>query len=204
MVFVDQSPLQNRAEDWGPEYCNRGMNSVSALLGLQAMLATEPEAAHRGTIQACLAYRAYPLKSDFKNDEERAAVTREDEVFFLGEAMKGRQEWYGKLMGDHTALDWRGSIAATFGPGRKNLSQTKVLVVASERSGCFPAEGPLFIVGLVNGEGKVGDGEQKRAKGVSVNWGGHWCYWEDPEKFNGLCLDFLGDRDMDGSLGRWV
>ena len=207
MIFVDQSPLQNRAEDWGLEYCNRGMNSLSAVLSLQAMLAKNPESAHRGTIQACLAYRAYPLETDFENDEKRKQVMKEDEAFFLGEAMKGRQEWYGKLMGDHTALDWRGSIAATFGAGSKSSSQTKVLVVASERSGCFPADGPLFVVGLVNGEGKAGEeesGREKRAKGVSVGWGGHWCYWEDPEKFNGLCLDFLGDREMDRSLGRWV
>ncbi|KAK0127200.1 hypothetical protein ONS96_006753 [Cadophora gregata f. sp. sojae] len=213
MIFVDQSPLQNRAGDWDLTHCNRGMNSLSALLGLQSTLATHPETAHKGTIQACLAYRAFPLDSDFQSEEERKQVTREDEEFFLGEAMKGGQEWYGKLMGDHTALDWRGSIAATFGAESKSQSQTKVLVVASERSGCFPAEGPLFVVGLVNGDvgtGRSGEGscvekkEEKRAKGVSVNWGGHWCYWEDPERFNGLCLDFLADREMDQSLGQWV
>ncbi|PVH86436.1 prolyl aminopeptidase-like protein [Cadophora sp. DSE1049] len=208
MIFVDQSPLQNRAEDWDLTHCNRGMNSLPALLSLQNTLATDPETAHRGTIQACLAYRAFPQKSDFKTEEERAEVTKEDVAFFLGEAMKGRQEWFGKLMGDHTALDWRGSIAATFGPRNKNLSKTKVLVVASERSGCFPAEGPLFVVGLVDGDVGSGDGGkeqgEKRAKGVSVSWGGHWCYWEDPERFNRLCLEFLGDREMDGSLGRWV
>ncbi|KAH7412728.1 Alpha/Beta hydrolase protein [Cadophora sp. MPI-SDFR-AT-0126] len=208
MIFVDQSPLQNRAEDWDLTHCNRGMNSLSALLSLQQTLATDPETAHRGTIEACLAYRAFPLENDFRTEEQRAKVMREDEVFFLGEAMKGRQEWFGKLMGDHTALDWRGSIAATFGPGSKSLSKTKVLVVASERSGCFPAEGPLFVVALVNGDSGETDGKgregERRAKGVSVGWGGHWCYWEDPERFNRLCLDFLGDREMDGSLGRWV
>jgi len=89
-------------------------------------------------------------------------------------------------MADHTALDWRDSIRANFGP--ESGSKTKVFVVASKRSGCFAAEGPLSIVSLVNGD--VEEAE-KRAKGVAVDWGGHWCYWEDPDKFNELCLDFL-------------
>jgi pimeloyl-ACP methyl ester carboxylesterase len=30
-----------------------------------------------------------------------------------------------------------------------------------------------------------------RAQGLAVDWGGHWCYWEDPEKFHQLALGFL-------------
>lgn len=202
MIFIDQSPLQNQLPDWPLTHCNRGMNSPSALSSLQETLATDPETAHRGTIAACLAYRAFPLESDFGSVEERRRVSGEDEEFFLGEAMRGRQEWYGKLMGDHTGLDWRASIGATFGPG--SSCSAKVLVVASERSGCFPAAGPLFVVKLVNGDGKGEGGEEKRAMGVGVEWGGHWCYWEDPEKFDKLCLAFLGDGEMDRSLGRWI
>lgn len=59
-------------------------------------------------------------------------------------------------------------------------------LVASTRSGCFPAAGPLKVVELVNGGGEDG-----LAKGVAVEWGGHWCYWENPEKFHGLVLNFL-------------
>ncbi|KAH9214673.1 Alpha/Beta hydrolase protein [Leptodontidium sp. 2 PMI_412] len=204
-IFIDQSPLQNLLPDWGLTHCNRGMNSPSSLLSLQTTLATSPATAHLGTISACLSYLAFPLPSDEeKVGQERR---REDEEFFLGQALKGNQVWLGRLMGDHTALDWRGSIAATFGPGLgpSTRSQTKVLVIASERSGCFPAAGPLFVVGLVRG------GRGERARGVSVSWGGHWCYWEDPGRFNRLCLAFLGDGeglDMDGEeirgLGRWV
>ncbi|KAH7348417.1 Alpha/Beta hydrolase protein [Rhexocercosporidium sp. MPI-PUGE-AT-0058] len=197
-IFVDQSPLQNRLPDWGPEYCNRGMNSPSSLLSLQTTLATSPATAHLGTISACLSYLAYPLPGD---EEKVSQETREqDERFFLGEAMKGNQTWLGRLMGDHTAQDWRASIAATFGP--KSGSGTRVLVVASERSGCFPAEGPLFVVSLVRGDDE--EAGKERAKGVSVSWGGHWCYWEDPDKFNKLCLDFLSDCEMDEEMGRWV
>lgn len=104
--------------------------------------------------------------------------------------MRGNQPYFGRLMADHTALDWRSSIAATFGPG--SGSQTKVLVVASSRSGCFPAEGVMRIVGLVNGDSKGRDsGGKGMARGVVVEWGGHWCFWEEAEKFNVLCEGFL-------------
>ncbi|CAG8974700.1 hypothetical protein HYALB_00006436 [Hymenoscyphus albidus] len=179
MIFVDQAPLQNSdpATGWDHRYCNRGMNNPLALAGLQTTLAIAPEIAHKGTISACLAYRAFPLATDNITEETRAA----DETFFLEEAMKGDADWYGKLMADHTALDWRDSIRRCF--GKDSRSTTKVLVLASTRSGCFPAEGPLKFVELVN--------DKTKAIGRVVEWGGHWMYWEDPEKFNILCSIFL-------------
>jgi pimeloyl-ACP methyl ester carboxylesterase len=184
MIFVDQSPLQNSTLDgWDSQYCNRGMNSAPAVAALQTTLAFSPETAHKGTVAACLAYRSHPLSAD----EVTKKQSEEDECFFLGEAMKGNPEWYGKLMADHTALDWRDSICATFGPGSE--SQTKVLVVASNRSGCFPAAGPMKVVGFVNGGEKEG-----KARGVVVEWGGHWCYWEKPDLFNELVLEFLNGK----------
>jgi pimeloyl-ACP methyl ester carboxylesterase len=155
------------------------MNNPCAVASLQTTLSLSPETAHRGTIAACLTYRAYPLPTDPITSRSQRA--QDDEEFFLTEAMNGDNEWYGKLMADHTALDWRASIKATF--GRDSGSSTKVLVVASTRSGCFPAEGPLHVVDLVG----------ERAKGVAVDWGGHWCYWEDADRFNSLCLGFLAD-----------
>jgi pimeloyl-ACP methyl ester carboxylesterase len=107
-----------------------------------------------------------------------------DETFFLSEASRGDGWWYGKLMADHTALDWRDSIAQSLGP--KSGSQTRVLVIASTRSGCFPAAGPLKAVEIIAGE--CNDG---RVTGVTVEWGGHWCYWEKPDLFNELVLNFL-------------
>lgn len=184
MIFVDQAPLQNKLSDWGPEYCNRGLNNPTALAELQHTLETDPAAAHRGTISGCLGYRYAPIAGDPSPDSD---IWREDEAFFLAEAMKGDSWWYGKLMADHTANDWRSSIAHVFGPGSDN--ETKVLVVASERSGCFPAAGPMKVVELVNGK----DLHEGKARGVVVEWGGHWCYWEDPEKFDTLATDFLGE-----------
>jgi pimeloyl-ACP methyl ester carboxylesterase len=185
MIFVDQSPLQNSTLDgWDSRFCNRGMNSAHTVAALQTTLRSSPETAHRGTIAACLAYRSDPLETD----TETADIQRDDEAFFLREAMKGDSEWYGKLMADHTALDWRDSICSTFGP--KSESETKVLVVASSRSGCFPAEGPMRVVEFVNGYEREVD-EVQRARGVVVDWGGHWCYWEKPDTFNKLVLEFL-------------
>jgi pimeloyl-ACP methyl ester carboxylesterase len=112
-----------------------------------------------------------------------------DEEFFLKEAIKGDSTWYGKLMADHTSLDWRESICASFGP--KSGSSTKVLVVASSRSGCFPSSGPLKVIDFVD-SGREGT---KLAKGEVIDWGGHWCYWEAPEKFDELVLGFLADDD---------
>ena len=48
-----------------------------------------------------ITYRSHPLESDTVTDE----TFRQDEAFFLGEAMKGNAEWHGKLMADHTVLD---------------------------------------------------------------------------------------------------
>lgn len=187
MIFVDQAPLQNSTLDgWDDQYCNRSMNSPAALAGFQATLENDPETAHRGTIAACLGYRWDRRESDDVSEETEKA----DEQFFLGEAMKGNERWFGKLMADHTALDWRDSIMDNLG-WVGSRSTTKVLVVASTRSGCFPEHGPLMVVKYVNGDRSGADEVRDRARGVVVDWGGHWCYWEKPKLFNKLVLDFL-------------
>lgn len=187
MILVDQAPLQNYTADgcWGPAHGNRGCNSAAALAYLQATLRYSPEIAHRGTIQSCLAYRSHPLPLENISAEQVAA----DEKFFLEIAMQGDGLWYGKLMADHTALDWRDSVRQCFGPG--SGSKTKVLVVASERSGCFPAAGPLAVVELVNG----GCSEDGLAKSITIPWGGHWCYWENPREYHKLVERFLAQEE---------
>jgi pimeloyl-ACP methyl ester carboxylesterase len=188
-IFVDQTPLQNYTADgsWGPAHGNRGCNSAASLAYLQATLTYAPEAAHKGTIQTCLAYRSHPSPLEHTPAEQIAA----DENFFLHIAMQGNGIWYGKLMADHTALDWRDSIHQSFGPD--SGSKTKVLVVASERSGCFPAAGPLAVVDLVNG----GRTENGLATSTTISWGGHWCYWENSQEFNRLVGRFLGQADTE-------
>ena len=183
VVYVDQAPLQDKTWDWGSEHCNRGLNNPKALEELQETLMNDPKTAHLGTIAACLGYRSHPQPGDPTPDSE---TWKNDEDFFLTEAMKGSGWWLGKLMADHTALDWRDAIRHAFGPD--SLNETKTLVVASTRSGCFPAAGPLKVVELANG-GREGG----LARGVTIEWGGHWCYYEQPEKFNKLVLDFLSE-----------
>ncbi|TVY75879.1 AB hydrolase superfamily protein [Lachnellula suecica] len=188
IILIDQSPLQNSdLSGWDSRFCNRGMNSAPAVSALQATLALSPVTAHKGTIAACFSYRSHPQSSDTVSAEEAAS----DEAFFLGEAVKGDAWWYGKLMADHTALDWRDSIRASFGKG--SGSSTKVLVMASSRSGCFPAAGPMAVVGLVN-EGC--EEQEKKAQGVVVDWGGHWLYWENPARFAKIALAFLADGEV--------
>jgi pimeloyl-ACP methyl ester carboxylesterase len=191
MVFVDQSPLQNSTLDgWDSQFCNRGLNNASALSALQTTLLLSSETAHKGTIASCLSYRSHPLPPPAPEISPQTQAA--DEEFFLKEAMKGDGEWLGKLMADHTSLDWRDSIAACFGKG--SGSKTLVLVVASSRSGCFPAAGPLKVVNFVNGGQKKGYGV---AQGVTVDWGGHWCYWENPERFERLVARWWNDGSVE-------
>jgi pimeloyl-ACP methyl ester carboxylesterase len=182
MIFVDQAPLQNSDSDgWDSRYCSRGMHAPSTLGELQATLRLAPESVYNSTTASCLAYRSHPRPTD----NVSASTAEADESFFLATALKGNPIWYGKLMADHTALDWRDSIRATFG---NHDNETKVLVIASSRSGCFPPEGPLTVVDLINA-----DHDTNRAKGVVVDWGGHWCYWESPQEFNKLVLAFIDE-----------
>jgi pimeloyl-ACP methyl ester carboxylesterase len=186
MVWVDQSPMQNYsldgAQSWGPEEANRGMYDEAASRQLFHDLGTNPDAVYLGTIAACLSYRSHPLANSLVTPEK----AMEDEAFFLGEARKGNPIWYAELMKDHTALDWRRTIVECFG-GRKE-NRTHVLVVASSRSGCFPAKGPMSVVCMVNEKVEEGEG---RARGIVVDWGGHWCFWEDPERFCEIVGNFL-------------
>ncbi|KAI5194422.1 alpha/beta-hydrolase [Aureobasidium subglaciale] len=182
MIWIDQAPMQNYASDgsWGSAEGNRGMNSASAVANLKATLKYDPDSVYRGTIAGCLGYRSHPVADESVSDEVRDA----DEEFFLAIARKGNAEWYGNLMADHTALDWRQSIVEQFG-GRAE-HKTNVLVIATDRSGCFPALGPLAAVDFANAKAST-----PRARGIVIEWGGHWCYWEDSERFNRLALDFL-------------
>ena len=181
MVFVDQAPLQNYTADgsWGPEHGSKGCNSAESLALLQQSLKDAPLSVYEGTVADCLGYRSHPLPTDKITEEEK----REDEKFFVNIALQGDSVWYGKLMADHTALDWRDSIKACFRPQR---SRTKVLVIATDRSGCFPAQGSAAVVGLVEQ-----DSDEERADAALIDWGGHWCYWENPVEFNKLVLGFL-------------
>lgn len=188
VVWVDQSPLQNYEPDgsWGPDHGNRSCNSASALAQLRTTLKYQPDDAFKGTIASCLAYRSHPRPTD----NITPATAAKDEDFFLNIAREGDPLWLGKLMADHTALDWRDSIRHTFGGSLG--AETKVLVIACNRSGCFPPAGPLSVLDLINPQ----RAPVSRVRGITIDWGGHWCYYEQPEKFNDLVLRFLMNEDQ--------
>jgi pimeloyl-ACP methyl ester carboxylesterase len=170
---------------------------------MQATLRYSPDDVYRGTVASCLAYRSHPDSSDANMNDEFTALS--DEEFFVNIARKGNPEWLGKLMADHTNLDWRDAIRHNFGPG--SGCEVNVMVVASERSGCFPAAGPLFAARLIkeedeneDDEGPEGENEMRKVArkahvvAETIDWGGHWCYWENPERFNALVSRFLRDE----------
>jgi pimeloyl-ACP methyl ester carboxylesterase len=180
MIFVDQSPLMYSTLDgWDSRFCGRTINNPSNLAQMQAALRLTPEIAYKASIALCLAYNSHPLPTD----NVSMSTVESDESFFLAVAQKGDPIWHGKLMADHAALDWRDSICANFGDCD---NETKVLVIASSRSGYFPPEGLMKIVELINS-----GHDRKRAKGEVIEWGGHYCHWENPERFNELVLAFL-------------
>jgi len=232
MIFVDQAPLQNYKDDWGPDRGNYSCNSPKTLAYIQDKLRYDPVGAHKGTIAACLGYRSHPdplgpLSGGRTITEEEEKV---DENFFLDIAMKGDGAWFGKLMADHTAIDWRPSIRKHFGVE----GTTKCLIVASARSGCFPPAGPLTVRDLIMEDAHVSlyahkslyaqqvamkyEEELRRrpldyysfrqpavhykewgaAAGTIVDFGGHWCYWEDPDAFNEMVYKWLLFDEIDG------
>ena len=193
LVFIDQSPLQNYTFDgsWGQLHGSKGCNSAETLIDLQTQIIADPDAFYRGMQDTCLAYRSHPAHTDTITDEQRL----EDETIFLEIARRGNPTWYGKLMADHTNLDWRETIAHTLREDAMTQQgfHTKVLVVASSRSGCFNLEGPLEVIKVLEHAGRKPDAVGSSVKGVTVDWGGHWLYWEDAAKFNQLLLDFIED-----------
>ncbi|KFX94031.1 hypothetical protein O988_06509, partial [Pseudogymnoascus sp. VKM F-3808] len=151
LIWVDQAPLQNYTQDgtWGPEHGNRSLNSSESLKDMLNTLSANPDDVYKGTVNGCLAYIWDPAWGRQQFDSEAAYLkTQEDDTsFFVQVAQQGDPTWFGKLMSDHTALDWRASIKRNF--AEANDSSTDILVVASERSGCFPAAGPMWIVDAI-------------------------------------------------------
>lgn len=178
---------------WGKSHGNRSCNSPEALAKMQAMLATKPDEVHRGTINACLAYLWDPTwgRQQFESEAEYLKAAKDDTDFFLKIALQGDPTWLGKLMADHTAIDWRDSIRMNFGVGSGNRADT--LVIASERSGCFPAAGPMWVVDATLKDKNGESCGELYTQGVVVDFGGHWCYWENADKFNDLVLKFFSE-----------
>eukprot|EP00899_Mesostigma_viride_P003440 jgi/Mesvir1/13097/Mv06076-RA.1 len=88
-VFIDQAPLQYRADDW--QLGSNGCYDATTLKQLQQAVRSDFLAFAKGNADACLAQRLSP----------------ELEEYLVQETLKASQDALCQLMADHTQLDWR-------------------------------------------------------------------------------------------------
>ena len=113
-VFVDQAPLQNRAEDWA--FGSKGCYDAVSLTRLQALLKYDFMAFTKGNVDGCL---SNPVDPGYAR-------------LLMAETMKADPVGLATLMADHTQLDWRPALRRIDVP---------CLVLAGGKSQIFPLEG---------------------------------------------------------------
>lgn len=123
-VFVDQAPLQNRAEDWS--LGSKGCYDVVSLTRLQQLLKYDFMGFTKGNAESCLSNPIDPAYSRL----------------LMAETMKADPVMLSTLMADHTALDWRPSLKRIDVP---------CLVLAGGKSQIFPVEGVKEVGRLIRG-----------------------------------------------------
>lgn len=172
-VFADQAPLQDRSDfdGWDAAYAHLGCFDEASMLGVQRAWIETPEAAHRGLVGECLGYRFKPEEGDAVSAEQAAR----DEEFFTGISRLCEGRWLARLLADHTRYDHREAV---------DLIGKPTLVMAGRRTGCFPLEGLKETVRRVE-KGKTGLAKW------SVFDGGHWMFYEEPERFNNEIVAFV-------------
>jgi len=121
-VFVDQAPLQNRAEGW--DLGSKGCYDAASLAALQSSLVADLRAATEGTADSCLSKPIDP--------ELREAL--------IGETMRCDPRALGQIMADHTQLDWRPVLPTIDLP---------CLNLVGRRSNVFPWEGCAAVGSLI-------------------------------------------------------
>lgn len=179
-VFADQAPLQDRSvfggEDggWDESKSHFGCFDEATMLAAQrAWMADSPDDAHKGLVRECLGYRFAPEESDGVSAEQAAR----DEEFFVRISRLCDGVWLARLLADHTRYDHREAIEGITKP---------TLVLAGRRTGCFPLEGMKETVRRV----EKGSGNAELAR-WSVFDGGHWMFYEEPERFNKEIAEFV-------------
>ncbi|KAF7564058.1 hypothetical protein G7046_g3 [Stylonectria norvegica] len=173
LVFVDQAPLQDRSgfDGWDESKAHTGCYDESTMLAAQRIWTSDPGAAHLDLVKGCLGYRHAPRAEDGVSTEQQA----KDEAFFTGISALCNPKWLARLLADHTRYDHREAIEQITVP---------TLVMAGERSGCFPLEGMLETVRRVN---KTTPSLARS----SVFRSGHWLFYEEPERFNEELTQFI-------------
>lgn len=174
MVFVDQAPLQDRSafDDWDESKAHTGCFDEKSLLGAQAAWTKDAENAFRALVADCLGYRHKPLPGDGVSEEQKTS----DEEFFTSQSRRCDTRWLARLMADHTRYDHR-----------EALEQIKVpvLVMAGQRSSCFPLDGMKETVR------RVSKGQRRPAQWSEFE-SGHWLFWEEADRFNDELARFVG------------
>lgn len=151
-VFVDQVPLQNRVEDW--ELGSRGCYDSISLTRLQMQLRHDFLSVAKGNCDGCL--------SKDLGEAVLAVLTRE--------TLKADPEALGKVMADHTALDWRPLLPRIAVP---------CLNLIGELSGVFPEAGCRWVGEAI-----------ENCHTVVFEGCNHWLYLEEADEFNKLLRKF--------------
>lgn len=190
LAFADQAPLQDRSDfggdsdsdgagaAWGPDRCHRGCYDEATLRAAQRAWIETPDRAHAGLVAECLGYRFAPEPAADAVAPGTEQATR-DEAFFAGISRLCDGTWLARLLADHTRYDHREAIEAITRP---------TLVLAGRRTGCFPLEGMRETVRRV----AKGSGRADLAR-WSVYDGGHWMFYEEPDRFNKEIGDFVAE-----------
>jgi len=185
-VFVDQAPLQdalwfseNDEDNWGPDKHHKGCYDEQTLTSARkAWMLPYPEmnATYEGLVNECLGYR---------QPNDNTLVTKVqceiDEAFFADISAQCDGKWLGRLMADHTRNDHREAI---------EMIDLPTLVMAGEKSGCFPLQGMLETARRIK---KARRESMKGKVAISVFESGHWLFYEDAKRFNREVLEFVDD-----------
>ena len=161
-VFVDQAPLQYWKGSW--DLGSKGLKGPEDLENLQHLLKTDMVEFAAGNAKACLA--------------QPDSVAKEFMTKMTQDTLHCDPVFLGKLMEDHTQLDWRDVLKDTW--------HVPVLNVAGGKSDIFPVEGVAHINQLFSIQGNV---KYHRLE-VFQNCG-HWLYMEEPHKFMQVMVHFL-------------
>lgn len=102
-------------------------------------------------------------------------ATPEEEAFFVEEMLQCPGWVQGAIMADHTHLDWRDLLPKIDIP---------TLVLVARKGKIFPWQGCAYVGEQIPG-----------AETVFFEEGGHMLFYEEPEKFNRVVADFVGESD---------
>lgn len=150
-VFVDQAPLQNRAEDWN--LGSHGCYDAVSLARLQCTLKYDFNAVAQGNMSSCL---SSPLRPEVA-------------TALQAETLRADPEALGRLMADHTQLDWRPLLPQI---------QIPCLNIVGMHGGCFNPAGVEYV------------GQQIPQCETVRFQANHWLYLENPKEFNELVVKF--------------